>query len=63
MCMNQKDSENQVKNAIYNSINVKYTGMNLTKSVQKPHGDKIGLNKWRYRCGDITLLKVHTHGL
>lgn len=47
--MNQKDLENQVKNAIYNSINMKYTGMNLTKSVQQPHGDKIGLNKRRYR--------------
>lgn len=45
--MNQKDLQNQVKNAIYN--NMKYTGMNLRKSVQKPHGDKIGLNKWRYR--------------
>ena len=48
--MNQKDLENQVKkNAIYNSINMKYTGMNLRKIVQKPHGDKTDLNKWRCR--------------
>ena len=37
------------KNAIYNSINMKYTGMNLRKIVQKPHGDKTDLNKWRCR--------------
>lgn len=51
-----KRFENQVKNANYNSINIKYAGLNATKSVQKPHGDKVCLNKWRYRLGNIILL-------